>query len=105
MSNEETIICTFMDPAPVRGQDNKWWWLCDELGPGWGGWKPRETWTLDILREVEGRLTDEQWAEYRGWFMVEHQMDGAKSPFGTYLLHATVEQKIKALAAVIIRTV
>jgi hypothetical protein len=57
--------------------------------------------TLDALHEVEARLTDEQWGAYREWFMVDHQMDRHRVPFGTYLLHASSEQKIKALAEVL----
>lgn len=55
-------------------------------------------WNLDALHEVEARLTEEQWKEYR------LKMIGHLSNFSQIekcCLHASAEQKKKALAAVL----
>ncbi len=92
MKNDE-IICRWMEPTLSKNSGK--WML-------WTGFNflPRHL-SLDALHEVEAKLTDEQWTEYRGWFMVEHSMAGHKVPLGSYLLHVTAEQKITALAAVL----
>lgn len=122
--SDAEVICSFMEPHPKAlhggARSVGGWWVRAVLHVGMGAaykqirqaqdgsrctdiigpWKPRIL-TLNECREVQERLTDEQWAEYRGWFMVEHQLEGHRVPFGTYLLHATAEQKTKALAAVL----
>jgi hypothetical protein len=96
MTNEETL-CTFMDPAPRRGHPNNWWWLQTELGPGWDTWKPREIWTLDILREVEEKLDDRQWTRYEDLLCFNHPQ-GCNT---RRKIHADVRQKLDALATAI----
>ena len=96
MTIEETL-CTFMDPAPQKGQQNQWWYLCDELGPGWDSWLPRECWDLDILWEIEEKLNDLQWRRYEDLFCFNH-------PWGCDTrrkLHAKVREKMDALATAI----
>ena len=75
-------------PWPAEGH-LRYWWTVDPL-------------TLDALHEVEARLTDEQWKRYVPRFDAYSTMPSSNwftlsKPF----LHATAEQKIAALAAVI----
>lgn len=83
---DEEIICTFMEPLRDKWALPKWWhWA--------GGKRKLRDLGLDALREVQARLTDEQWATY------ESQFNSAST--WRQLLHASTEQKIKALAAVL----
>lgn len=109
---DEEVICEFMEAKPeaflATGSQAHpsvgGWWRSDfrftSPSPNDGEyyWKPRKL-TLDALHEVEARLTDEHWKEYcwrfqRGgmcsWW--ENQRD---------FLHASAEQKIKALASIL----
>lgn len=111
MTNEE-IICGWMQPRPRDGDaedDGKWWRshntaIC--FGEHWIT-VPADL-TLDRLHEVEARLTDEQWEGYIG-ILAGVPIKRALSTHDYYLdhmderelVHATAEQKIKALAEVI----
>lgn len=84
---------------PTSGIRDKWWVLLDPNAP----WRPVPL-TLDRLHEVEARLMDLQWKRYRSEFrQVVERSDGthSKDLWVRSALHATAEQKIKALAAVI----
>ena len=61
---DEQIICTFMDPDPQRGFANDWWWLAEELGPGWDTWQTRENWPPEILQRVIDKLDPQQREQY-----------------------------------------
>lgn len=94
---DKEFICQFMETKPdpnTHGgtcRSPKGWWFW------YGKWETTKL-TLDALWEVEERLTDEQWQEY------DAELGGSTtsvlSPnFG--MIHATAEQKIKALASVL----
>lgn len=107
MSDEE-IICAWMEPKPnilagdCVGLPHQWWrrvGITSEVEP--------VRLTLDRLHEVEKRLTDAQWRHYCG-LMFQHAKRPDANPIQDLttatrkaLLHATVAQKIKALAAVL----
>ena len=58
---DEELICSLMEPKPAHWAEPGTateWWVRTELG-----WMPYPL-TLDALREVEERLTDEQWQRY-----------------------------------------
>ena len=92
--SDAEVICAWMEPKPdnrtTNVQTNWWMFLCLD-----SGWVPRKL-TLDRLWEVEERLTEKQRGEY--YFIFWERRD--RENWWT-LLHATSEQKIKALAAVI----
>jgi hypothetical protein len=99
----------FGAPLTVAGG----WWECHcvyEEGDV-PRWYPRDL-TLDALHEVEGRLKDEQWGKYERRFNNKRVINKRCERCGAdqlshhrassrALLHATPEQKIKALAAVL----
>jgi hypothetical protein len=115
------VICAFMEPI------SKWTNAAKKQGIGpdghrtwvWWEWRPMtdpfifpKRLTLDRLREVQERLTDAQWESYEEQMtgqQVFDEMDGVyrspKFPRGwsveRFLLHASAEQKIAALAAVL----
>ena len=104
---DEEVICTAMEARPLHipsrlGEFVTPWWIYhdkEQRPPGLGSldcWTPVDL-TLDRLWLVEERLTDEQWDTYA----YDPAFNG--SPRGW--LHATPEQKIKALAAVLRPTV
>jgi len=106
--SDAEVICTWMEPKPkfpdvfgdVRISAGGWWkWRSPRAGARWPGKTgPNESKvdSLDALHEVEARLTDEQWQKYAGLMM-----DPAGIKHTHFLLHATAEQKISALAAVL----
>lgn len=113
MSDEE-VICSFMEPRPTDPPENAlemqicgspvlskggfWVWICCYED----GDVPKAipiSLTLDALHEVEARLTKEQWEQYASLMM-----DPAGIQHTRFLLHASGEQKIKALAAVLKET-
>ena len=74
-------------------------WMNEQTGSG--NWFPQML-RLDTLHTVEARLSDEQWALYENHFARKDKPNAWYSTFRYRdLLHATAEQKIKALAAVI----
>lgn len=104
------VICSFMEKTPRRVRyfdehmSSATWWRRDIVqnnGQGivYSDWTPCEL-TLDALREVQRRLTDEQWHEYeRGLRCVP--FDGPVNSVTRVFIHATAEQKIRALAVVL----
>lgn len=92
--SDEEVICEWMEPG--REIPGNWMQYI-----GWGrGWRPC-TLTLDRLHEVEARLTDEQWKPYIMKLLPWQSLNKLYVEQLFCLLHATAEQKIKALAAVI----
>ncbi len=107
-SIEAELICAFMEPKPTvrnpHGDNEVWWqWGWRFTGPSLPQqetshedcWLPRKL-TLDALREVEARLTYEQ-----QWSYIEALRDKQVTAPTWWYLHASAEQKIKALSSVI----
>ncbi len=104
MTNEE-IICEWMErkPTPMDGWraahlvKKAQWWLSWQ-----DNWEPIPL-TLDRLREVEKRLTDEQWDRYRAWFtrLTVPPPPVTSAEYFRMVAQADAAQKIKALAAVL----
>jgi hypothetical protein len=99
VSNEE-IICTWMEPKPTMSEAmaEGWafrWWGRDR--------KPCRQLDLDALREVQERLTDEQWADYEDGILNQWSAtaDRYRESTAKFCLHATPEQKIAALGSVL----
>lgn len=94
LSNEE-VICTFMEPKPrfTEVPDvsvGRWWvWFADANEP--------IALTLDRLHLVEARLTN-QWGSYVNEMLKDNPSVWTEAKL---LLHATAEQKIRALASVL----
>lgn len=89
---DEEVIASFMEPKPTwssSDRNGEWWWCWDHR---WHSCKL----DLDALHEVEARLTNEQWDAYANLMM-----DPAGIHHTRFLLHASAEQKIEALAAVL----
>lgn len=109
MSDEE-VICAWMEPRPetpavrdwlTRYSDQLWWVLTDKPDGSPAGWLPGKL-TLDRLRLVEERLTEEQWARYGELhFLRAEALCGGRDDFRKGMLHASAAEKIRALAAVI----
>jgi len=100
------IICAFMEPKPLgeaflsqtyRGDvfTDGDFWMADEYTTVWHV----APLTLDRLHLVEARLTDKQWPVYVAGLSKDSDIMRMGAIFG--LIHATAEQKITALAAVI----
>jgi hypothetical protein len=101
MTNEE-IICTFMEPrpecAPIDICDESEWWVAGQDKETLVlVWRPASL-TLDRLREVEARLSEDRWREYAR-YMDSITGDGLDRVQD--LLHASAEQKIEFLAEVL----
>jgi hypothetical protein len=94
---DQELICAWMEPRPIPSK-NGWrsspWWK-RKLRGARDYAHPREL-DLDALWEVEERLTNEQWEKY----LHEFARTQGYWPLRT-LLHATPEQKIRALAQVL----
>ncbi len=100
------IICAWMEPRPYsrtrsRDSEDGWWRLVgfDRKSAKWG---PVQDWliTLTLLRKAEVRLSDGQCSIYDR--ELYHAILHSKpKPRNLYVWHATVEQKIKALAEVL----
>jgi hypothetical protein len=104
------VICAWMEPdAPENGGtpnvDNlkkyspKGWWRYWSLSCNWK--RPiliscERLLLLGFLHEVEEKLSEDQWEAY-----AYRMMDPAGIQHTRFLLHATAEQKIKALAEVL----
>jgi hypothetical protein len=98
------LICDWMEPYPTNAPEY-WannhepaiggWWVAIKLNAGINAWIARPL-TLAALWDVEARLTEEQWTRY-----ATLMMDPAGVKHTRFLLHATAEQKVKALATVI----
>lgn len=128
MTDEEKIdwdlICTWMEEKPtstvhpgieeaysVKWWIWGWWYTAPSLPnierPVAYGWKPRSL-NLDACHKVESRLTDNQAAKYDRVLESVIRQDNLKqrdehalSVAEVMAWHATAEQKIKALAAVL----
>ena len=94
------VICSRMEKKPSGGPVESgrftWWGPHDEIA---GKWAPIPL-TLDLLREVQETLTDEQWQRYlpllAGHWETYYQFSDLKT-----FIHADIQQKKKALAAVL----
>src|SRR5438552_14772929 len=103
---DKEIICTFMEPRDkyrvggICPRSMLDWWQsdCQSLTDNF----PVKL-TLDHLREVEARLTNEQWLAYMGnlWGAPLDVLEVLEISHVKNMLHASAEQKIKALASVI----
>jgi hypothetical protein len=104
--SDEEIICTWMETRPKYVSQGQPGWIEDDQWNAhhrWWKWFVDKDWQhlpvdldLDALWEVEERLTGEQWGEYSGLLMDPRGVNHTR-----FLLHATAEQKTKALAAVL----
>lgn len=102
MLSDAEVVCTFMElkPMPIAGFKRvyaagaKWWAYREDE------WEPAAL-TLDALHEVEARLTESQWKAY-GENVVRETTAGY---WPRNLLHASAEEKIRALATVLRATV
>lgn len=106
--SDAEVVCGFMEPVVgFRGMDYpkslNGWWLA-ELG---AKKEPSEL-TLDRLREVEAKLTDEQWKDYCAAFAVQNLPQPSEGDtfadtvaWDRAHLHASPFVKIRALAAVL----
>ncbi len=103
---DEEVICGWMEPKPephTHGgtfRSGKGWWY-------WTGatWQPNVL-TLDVLWGVEERLTEEQWERYYHQFVrYDNPVDPVRWSVTDrkyrWALHATSQQKVKALAEVL----
>lgn len=101
--SDQEVICGFMEPRPkwtAQIEPHEWqyrWWK-------WYTDKNHRhlpiPLTLNECHAVEERLTDEQWREYE-WQLICVPFDGVVNSMSRVYLHATAEQKIRALAAVL----
>jgi hypothetical protein len=103
MSDEETI-CSWMEPKPYDFTNDVNWWAC-RVTCGIYIFTPRQL-DLDALHEVEGKLNWRQWRDYEMSLgeVIERSIDPTMRPAGANVkdfIHATVQQKITALAAVL----
>lgn len=112
------VVCEFMEPRRIEG---RWWthgkhvaevgpevWHRNACGPlrttiTTDCMVPRhDLLTLDALHEVEARLSDGQWEKYNELMLgfspqrIHPRFDHSDAKG---LLHATAEQKVRALAA------
>lgn len=109
---DEEVICAFMEPKPPDGaypralSDAGWWKVAWSNALQKSQWLPNndKAASLDALWEVEERLTEEQWGQY----CIRAQVDLYDPAWGNHpggmdrpIIHATAEQKIRALAAVL----
>lgn len=103
LMTDAEVICGWMEPKPTTMPETLCtplgWWECRVVSGKWT-WVPTE-WasTLDALREVEERLTKEQWRAYWDRLVPFEAISGVGSD--CYLIHLSAEQKIKALAQTI----
>ena len=112
MMTDGEVICAWMEPKPdtynaatamaaaKSGKDNPIWWVTD--GRTWT-LRPREL-DLDALWEVQDRLTDEQWERYECEMLAQWTPEAIGLTMHgevRHYLHATAEQKIRALAAIL----
>lgn len=89
------VICAWMEPRPgsaAEAYNSRWW-----NGSPWTELRPFNL-TLDALREVESRLSEAQWDRYEA-LALKWRYEYSSSYRAA--LHASAEQKIKALAAVL----
>jgi len=105
--SDAEVICKFMEPRPLATIESlvnypgTWWHVdMDAALAGEKRWKPR-TLTLNECHEVEARLNDEQWTRYSRVVMDDARRAGLdlKSSHAQIWLHATAEQKTRALSA------
>lgn len=102
--SDAEVICAWMEPKPTlpdywtgtERSPSRWWILVGTNGGGMA-WLPI-TLNLGALWVAENRLTDE-----RQWEYIEALRENRNAPTWGFL-HATAEQKIKALALVLRNT-
>lgn len=102
--SDAEILATFMEPKPERTSANiplaatNWWvWKWSAKGQQYRAWPNDDMLgSLDSLRLVEARLSDEQWMAYLA------ALAGTGDPFRLSVMraavHASAEQKSAALA-------
>lgn len=107
---DQEVICNWMEPRsnglfdPGTVSLGGWWWANTQQQ-----FEPFDVDSLDRLREVEARLSDEQWEVYLSHLwdisdgLRQSDYDAGRSQlshfFSRFLAHASAEQKIAALAA------
>ena len=100
--SDAEVLATFMEARCPPGFDpgtvsfGGWWYT--------NGQRKLEPWdidSLDRLHIIEERLTDDQWRSYEVWFYGVIHYGGVFMSLPRMFLHATAEQKITALAAVL----
>ncbi len=97
------VICTWMEPKsdePTRSGEHSpqgWWRARLSMSCKYLVWVPADL-TLDALWEVEDRLTEDQLDNY-GYALVDVVSESNGRYSDVLLIHATAEQKTKALAA------
>jgi len=98
--SDAEVICMWMEPRPKDGSGSKvatpesrWWVYSYEVRVHIFHWKWHpNTLDLDALHEVEAKLSDEQ-----QWAYIE-ALRGKYNMPTWHFVHASAEQKIKALA-------
>ena len=99
------VISTFMEPLPerhTRSRDSEGgWWRWIGIGQG-SHWEVPVVgcFTLDRLREVEGRITELQWTKYE-YELADASIRRHGCALTQFFIHASADQKKQALAAVI----
>lgn len=109
MTNAE-LLCDFMEPRPKCHYADSWTARKHGVNPKWwmmvrGTWRPIIL-DLDLLREIEERLTDEQWRTYWHDGILAHSVLGCamhQHYRAKVFLHASAEQKIQALVSAIFK--
>lgn len=108
MLSDAEVICQWMEPKPkticgslehTAALRSIKWWIVKPRGAHLG--EPVD-WTpcllgLDRLHEIEAKLSEEQWLNYVDALITLMP----KFPRKGEIVHASAEQKIKALAAVL----
>jgi hypothetical protein len=102
--SDASVICRFMEPQPysrTRSRDSEGgWWRLVGADRKSSVWEPTRYLTLDLLHQVEERLTPGQCSQYER--ELYYAMRNAKRKLiGVYAWHASAEQKIRALAVVL----
>lgn len=103
--SDETVICQYMETPPVirdlmygfASPDH--WWRREAGLDGSRYWRPN-TLTLDMLHKAEMKLPDELWGEYARLILLENK---GVVLYEKRLVHAGLQQKIRALAGVLRR--
>lgn len=108
MLSDDEVICTFMEARPVDQPDRtleNWakseggWWQF-KWSHFWEGYRAHPTdLTLDVIHEVEERLTPEQRAEYCKAMLQSPFTERRK--WSWEMLHADAPARIKALASIL----
>ena len=100
MQTDAEVVAGFMDPPPSEPLDSSLWWSWEVSDGRWTSIPSAILNSLDALRLVEARFTDEQWKEY-WWALADSIIPPGTAPIPRLWLHASAQDKLKALAAVL----